>query len=154
MNRAILIGNVGKDPEVKYLDSGVAIANFSLATSDKYKKKDGETVTSTEWHRIVVWRGLAEVVEKYVRKGSQLMIEGKIKTREYETKDGQKRYTTEIYADNMQLLDRKDGGEGNSTERALQQAGKMDAGTVSTPQTYPTNTVSKEEVPEANDLPF
>ncbi len=107
INKVILVGNVGKDPEVRYLDSGVAVANFPFATSETYKNKQGEKVTNTEWHNIVMWRGLAEVVEKYVNKGSQLYIEGKIRTRSYDDKDGIKRYITEIIGDNMQMLGRK-----------------------------------------------
>ena len=107
INKVILVGNVGKDPEVRYLDSGVAVANFPFATSEKYKNKQGEKVTNTEWHNIVMWRGLAEVVEKYVNKGSQLYIEGKIRTRSYDDKDGNKHYITEIIGDNMQMLGRK-----------------------------------------------
>ena len=107
INKVILVGNVGKDPEIRYLDSGVAVANFPFATSETYKNKQGEKVTNTEWHNIVMWRGLAEVVEKYVNKGSQLYIEGKIRTRTYDDRDGNKRYITEIIGDNMQMLGRK-----------------------------------------------
>jgi len=107
INKVILVGNVGKDPEVRYLDSGVAVANFPFATSETYKNKQGEKVTNTEWHNIVMWRGLAEIVEKYVNKGSQLYIEGKIRTRSYDDRDGIKRYMTEIIGDNMQMLGRK-----------------------------------------------
>jgi len=107
INKVILVGNVGKDPEVRYLDSGVAVANFPFATSETYKNKQGEKVTSTEWHNIVMWRGLAEIVEKYVNKGSQLYIEGKIRTRTYDDREGNKRYITEIIGDNMQMLGRK-----------------------------------------------
>lgn len=107
INKVILVGNVGKDPDVKYLDSGVVVASFPFATSETYKNKQGEKVTNTEWHNIVMWRGLAEVVEKYVNKGSQLYIEGKIRTRSYDDRDGNKRYITEIIGDNMQLLGRK-----------------------------------------------
>lgn len=107
INKVILVGNVGKDPEVRYLDSGVAVANFPFATSETYKNKQGDKVTNTEWHNIVMWRGLAEVVDKYVVKGAQLYIEGKIKTRSYDDKDGNKRYITEIVGDNMQMLGRK-----------------------------------------------
>ncbi|NLB25394.1 MAG: single-stranded DNA-binding protein, partial [Bacteroidales bacterium] len=89
---------------IRHLDSGVAVANFSLATSESYTAKNGEKVTSTEWHNIVLWRGLAEIAEKYVKKGRQLYIEGKIKTRSYDDKDGNKRYITEIVADVMQML--------------------------------------------------
>src|SRR5262245_1736424 len=95
VNKVILVGNVGKDPEVRYLENGVAQARFSLATSESYKNKNGERVEQTEWHNIVLWRGLAEVAEKYVRKGKMLYIEGKIKTRSYGD-DNNKKYITEI----------------------------------------------------------
>lgn len=108
VNKVILVGNVGKDPEVRYLDKNVAVANFTLATTERgYTMQNGTQVPDrTEWHNIVAWRGLAEIAEKYIRKGSQLYIEGKIQTRSWE-KDGIKRYTTEIYAENMQLLGKK-----------------------------------------------
>ncbi len=104
VNKVILVGNVGKDPEIRHLDSGVSVANFPLATSESYTAKNGEKVTTTEWHNIVLWRGLAEVAEKYVTKGRQLYIEGRIRTRNYDDKDGNKRYITEIYGDTMQML--------------------------------------------------
>ncbi len=115
VNKVILVGNVGKDPEIRHLDSGVAVANFPLATSESYTAKNGEKVTTTEWHNIVLWRGLAEVAEKYVTKGRQLYIEGRIRTRNYDDKDGNKRYITEIYGDTMQMLGSKnDDKSGNS----------------------------------------
>lgn len=104
VNKVILVGNVGNDPEIKYLDQDVKLARFNMATSETYIAKNGERVTTTEWHRIVIWRGLADVVEKYVTKGKQLYIEGKIRTRAWDDKDGIKRYTTEIVADTMQML--------------------------------------------------
>jgi single-strand DNA-binding protein len=108
VNKVILVGNAGRDPEVRYLDKNVAVANFTLATTDRaYTTQNGIQVPErTEWHNIVAWRGLAEIAEKYIRKGSQLYIEGKIQTRSWE-KDGVKRYTTEIFADNIQLLGKK-----------------------------------------------
>lgn len=116
VNKVILVGNVGKDPEIRHLDSGVAVANFPLATSESYIAKNGDKVESTEWHNIVVWRGLADVAEKYVTKGRQLYIEGKIKTRSWDDKDGNKRYTTEIVADVLQLLgSRPDNQQGENT---------------------------------------
>ena len=107
VNKVILVGNVGKDPEIRHLDTGIAVANFPLATSETYTAKNGEKVTTTEWHNIVLWRGLAEVAEKYVKKGRQLYIEGRIRTRTYDDKDGNKRYVTEIYGDTMQMLGTK-----------------------------------------------
>jgi len=108
INKAILVGNVGKDPDIRHLDSGVAVATFPLATSETYVAKSGEKVTTTEWHNIVLWRGLADVADKYVRKGKQLYIEGRIRTRSYEDKDGQKKYITEIYGDVMKMLGSRD----------------------------------------------
>ena len=104
VNKVILVGNLGKDPEVKYLDSGIAVANFSLATTENYKNKEGERVSHTEWHNIVLWRGLAEVAEKYLKKGSSIYIEGRIRTRKWEDDDGKTRYNTEILGDNMTML--------------------------------------------------
>ena len=108
VNKVILVGNVGRDPEVRHLDKGVAVARFSLATTENYTSKTGEKVSNTEWHNVVAWRGLAEVAEKYVKKGSQLYIEGRLRTNMYE-KDGVKHYTTEINADTMQLLGKREG---------------------------------------------
>jgi single-strand DNA-binding protein len=107
INKVILVGNVGKDPVVRYFDKGVAKATFPLATSETYTNQQGETITSTEWHNIVLWRSLAEVVEKTVKKGSQLYIVGKIKTRSYVDKDGNNKYITEILADTMLVLEKK-----------------------------------------------
>tara|TARA_B100001287_G_scaffold186622_1_gene157517 strand:+ start:144 stop:563 length:420 start_codon:yes stop_codon:yes gene_type:complete len=104
VNKVILVGNLGKDPEVRYLDSGVAVANFSLATTENYKNKQGEKVSQTEWHNIVLWRGLAEVAEKWLKKGSSVYIEGKIRTKKWEDKEGNTRYNTEILGDNMTML--------------------------------------------------
>jgi single-strand DNA-binding protein len=107
INKVILVGNVGKDPEIRYLEGGTAVCSFPLATSESYRNRDGEKVTNTEWHNIVLWRGLAEIAERYVKKGTQLYIEGRIRTRSWDDKEGNKRYTTEIIADNMQMLGRK-----------------------------------------------
>jgi single-strand DNA-binding protein len=105
VNKAIVVGNLGRDPEVRYTPSGVPVASFSVATSDEWKDKDtGAKQERTEWHRIVAWRGLAEVCGKYLRKGSQVYIEGRIQTRSWEDRDGVQRYTTEIIAQNMQML--------------------------------------------------
>ncbi|MGQ8337694.1 single-stranded DNA-binding protein [Sunxiuqinia sp. A32] len=144
VNKVLLIGNVGRDPEVRHLDKGVAVANFPLATSESYTAKNGEKVTTTEWHNIVVWRGLAEVVEKYVTKGDKLYLEGKIRTRSWDDKDGNKRYTTEIYVDNMEMLGGKSQSGGDSSN---QQAAA---------QNEPTKSVNEPdyEQSEEDDLPF
>ena len=106
VNKVILIGNLGKDPEVRYLDNGVAVANISLATSENYKNKQGERVTQTEWHDIVLWRGLAEVAEKYLKKGSSVYVEGKLRTNKWVDKDENTRYKTEVLADKLTMLGR------------------------------------------------
>ena len=115
VNKVILIGNLGKDPEVRYLDNGVAVANISLATSENYKNKQGERVTQTEWHDIVLWRGLAEVAEKYLKKGSSVYVEGKLRTNKWVDKDENTRYKTEILADKLTMLGRSQNQE-QSTE--------------------------------------
>ena len=117
VNKVILIGNVGKDPDVRYLENNVCVANFTLATTERgYTTQSGIQIPDkTEWHNIVVWRGLAEIAEKYVRKGTQLYIEGKIRTRSWEDQNKIRRYTTEIYVDNMELLGRRDGQDRKST---------------------------------------
>lgn len=120
VNKVILIGNVGKDPDVRHLDSGVTVASFPLATSETYRNKENEKVTNTEWHNIVIWRGLAEVVEKYVKKGDPLYLEGKIRTRSYDDKDGNKKYITEIVVDNMQMLGSKQSNTNDSSPEEKQ----------------------------------
>jgi single-strand DNA-binding protein len=131
VNKVILIGNAGKDADVKYIDSGVAVASFSLATSETYVAKTGEKVTTTEWHNIIVWRGLAEFAGKYIQKGRKLYVEGRIKSRSYDDKEGIKRYVTEIYADTIQLLDRKEssdnGQHGTDTSNSFQSAPSTEA---------------------------
>jgi single-strand DNA-binding protein len=114
INKVILVGNVGKDPVVRYFDKGVAKATFPLATSETYTNQQGETITSTEWHNIVLWRALAEVAEKTVKKGAQLYIVGKIKTRSYVDKDGNNKYITEILGDALVLLEKKTVSPGSS----------------------------------------
>jgi single-strand DNA-binding protein len=104
INKVILVGNVGKDPEIRHLEGGIAVAKFPLATSEIYKTKDGQRVDQTEWHNIVMWRGLAESAEKYLRKGALVYVEGKIRTRSWDDKEGNKKYTTEIVADTMTML--------------------------------------------------
>jgi single-strand DNA-binding protein len=103
-NRVVLIGNVGKDPEIRYTTSGVPVVTFSLATSEMWKDKDGIQQERTDWHNVIAWRKLAEIIQEIVKKGSRLLVEGKIQTRSFE-KNGEKRYVTEIVADNVLLLD-------------------------------------------------
>ena len=116
LNKAILIGNLGKDPELRYTPSGVAMATFSIATSETWTGKEGEKETRTEWHRIVAFRKLAEICGEYLSKGKQVYIEGRIQTREWEDKDGNKRYTTEILANQMLMLGGRDAGDSGRPE--------------------------------------
>ncbi|MBP5318857.1 MAG: single-stranded DNA-binding protein [Paludibacteraceae bacterium] len=145
VNKVILVGNVGSDPEVRYLDNHVAVANFNLATTERgYTTSSGVTVPErTEWHRIVLWRGLAETAEKYVRKGSQLYIEGRIQSRTYTNKEGQERTVVEIQADTMQLLGRR--ADNNNAEPAAAAPAAAPA---------PKGKESKESKKEGEDLPF
>ena len=111
INKAILVGNLGRDPEIRYTASGMAVANFTIATSEKWKDKNtGEMQDRTEWHRIVAWGKLGEICGEYLSKGRQVYIEGRIQTREWQDKDGNKRYTTEIVANQMKMLGSKEGG--------------------------------------------
>ncbi len=147
VNKVILIGNVGADPEVRYLDGGVAVANLRLATTESYKNKNGEKVDQTEWHNIVLWRGLAEIVEKYVKKGMRLYIEGRIRTRSWDDQNGVKRYTTEIYADNMQMLSfRQDTGENGGMNRSSRN--------YETPASSPAASEESQATDDSDDLPF
>ncbi len=145
VNKVILIGNVGNDPEVKYIKEDVPVAKFSLATSESYKK-DGEKITNTEWHNIVVWRGLAKVVENYVKKGSKLYIEGKLMHRKYE-KDGQTKYFTEILCKEMTMLDSKNSSANIDTPTTAQASPPKET----KPTTTENDTDSFEDV---DDLPF
>lgn len=110
VNKVILIGNLGKDPELRYTPSGTAVATFSLATSETYKDRDGNKQKKTEWHNIVVWRQLAEVCGKYLHKGKQIYVEGKIQNRSYDDRDGNKRYISEVVASQMTMLGSRNDG--------------------------------------------
>ena len=111
VNKVILIGNLGKDPDIRYLDNGVAVANMSIATTENYKNKKGDRVSQTEWHEIVLWRGLAEIAEKYLKKGSNVYIEGKIRTNKWVDKEGVTRNKVEIMADKMNMLSKSINNE-------------------------------------------
>ncbi len=133
----MLIGNVGKEPEIRHLENDSMVASFTLATTERYKDKNGEWQEQTEWHNIVCWRALAERVEKYVKKGSQLFVEGKIRTNNWVDKDGQKRYSVEILADTIQLLGKRT--ESPATPQSIQQI-------------VAPSEASNEDLPD--DLPF
>jgi single-strand DNA-binding protein len=138
LNKAILIGNLGRDPEVRYTPSGVAVANFSIATSETWTNKEGEKETRTEWHRIVAFGKLGEICGEYLSKGKQVYIEGRIQTRDWEDQNGIKRYTTEIVASQMLMLGSRDSSESFRSERP----------TTSDTQRSPI------QAPEDDDIPF
>lgn len=146
INKVILIGNLGSDPEVKYLDGDRAVANFSLATNETYNDRDGNRVTQTEWHRIEMWDSLAKVAEKYLTKGRQVYIEGKIKTDKWQDQNGVDKYTTRIRANVLQMLgnrdDREDSGSNNTNAPERQNT-----------TAKPVQEV-KSESDDMDDLPF
>ena len=146
VNKVILIGNLGKDPEVRHLENGAVVANFSIATSEVYTDKStGEKKETTDWHDIVVWRGLAEIAEKYLKKGYKVYIEGKIKKRSWQDKENITRFTTEIIADELNILSRPEGTEkSNGNNASYSQEGTP------TPPIKIDN-LTKEE---SDDLPF
>jgi single-strand DNA-binding protein len=148
VNKVILIGNLGADPEIRHLQNGVSVANFRIATSETFKDKTtGEKREQTEWHSIVAWRGLAEITEKYLRKGSKVYVEGKLRTRNWQDKDGNQRYTTEIQADEMTLLDRPSG------DRSGEQPYRPSAATAA-PTGTPVTAPAGAPPSDLDDLPF
>lgn len=151
VNKVILIGNLGRDPEVRRLENGGVVANFPIATTETYTDRTtGERKEITDWHNIVVWRGLAEVVEKYVRKGTKLYVEGKLKTRSWTDKDGNTRYTTEVLADNLTMLSRSE----NNPSPNYNEPHYSSQGTPSTPSPIETITTPPDIPDDADDLPF
>jgi single-strand DNA-binding protein len=144
VNKVILVGNLGKDPEVRHLEGGNSVANFTLATNEYYKDKQGARVERTEWHNISAWRGLAELAEKYLKKGSQVYIEGKLRTRQYQDKDQQTRYITEIIAEEISLLGGRPGGNNGSAGNGSNTGAAN--GT--------DESVSLRQEPELDQLPF
>lgn len=143
VNKVILIGNAGKDPEVRYLENGVGVATITIATSENYTdKKTGEKRTITDWHNIVLWRGLAEITKNYVKKGSKIYVEGKLRTRSYTDKDNIVRYITEIIADELQLL--------TPRQEAAENQGASYPPSVETPN----NPTPMNNIMDDDDLPF
>ena len=116
VNKVILVGNLGRDPEVRFMPNGEAVCNFSIATTDSWKDKSGQKQERSEWHNIVMYRKLAEIAGEYLKKGRPVYVEGRLQTRKWQTKEGQDRYTTEIIADQMQMLGGRDGGGSNTYE--------------------------------------
>jgi len=148
VNKVILIGNLGKDPDVRYMPNGNAVANVTIATSESWKDKNtGELQERTEWHRVVFFRRLAEVVGEYVKKGSKIYVEGRLQTRKWQDQGGQDRYTTEIVADNMQMLDSRGAGGGGGSYGGGQQAASP-----TTPQPAPAAPMPDDGFDD--DIPF
>jgi single-strand DNA-binding protein len=144
INKVILVGNLGRDPEIRYTANGAAVANFSIATSERWKDKNtGEMQDRTEWHRIVAWGRLAEICGEYLSKGRQVYIEGRLQTREWEDKDGNKRYTTEVVANEMKMLGTRDTRE--STDAFKQSA---------PPSQVPDNLAQPFPDEKDDDIPF
>ena len=143
VNKVILIGNLGKDPDVRHLENGATVANFPIATSENYKdRKTGEKVSQTEWHNIVVWRGLADITERYLKKGDKVYIEGKLRTRSWQDQDGNTKYTTEVVADNLTML-------GKSPDNSTSPPSQSAAATSSTTQNEDFSGPD-----DSDDLPF
>jgi len=148
VNKVILLGHLGKDPEVRHLESGATVANFSIATTESYKDRNtGERREQTEWHNVVLWRGLAEVAEKYLKKGSQVYIEGKIRTRSWEDKEGNTRYTTEVVGNELTMLGRPSDSRSDTGDAA-----KPAAQTTQEKPKAETATAAGDD--ETDDLPF
>jgi single-strand DNA-binding protein len=152
INKVILIGNLGADPEVKYMPSGDAVATLNLATSESWNDKNtGEQVEKTEWHRVVMFRRLAEIAGEYLKKGSKVYIEGRLQTRKWQGQDGQDRYTTEIVANEMQMLDSRGGGAGNFNQApASAGAGSASNSNKAQPQAAPAGGFDDFD----DDIPF
>jgi len=154
VNKVILVGNLGKDPEVRRLENGGIVANFSMATTETYfDRNTNERKDITDWHNIVAWRGLAEVIEKYVRKGSKLYVEGKLKTRSWTDKDGNNRYTTEVYADNIIMLNRAEQAP-VINEPIFTNEGTPSPLTPLEGFSAPTGYMPPQQEEETDDLPF
>ena len=125
----MLIGNLGKDPDMQFLEGNIGVAKFSLATTETYKDRSGKLISQTEWHTVVLWRGLADLAQKYLHRGSLVYIEGRLKTRSWEDKDGNKKFATEIVGDNLIMLDkRSDGTAGGALPDAVEDEGESEGG--------------------------
>jgi single-strand DNA-binding protein len=135
VNRVMLIGNLGKDPDVQYLEGNIGVAKFSLATTETFKDRTGKLISQTEWHTVVLWRGLAELAQKYLHKGSLVYIEGRLRTRSWEDKEGNKKFATEVVGDNLIMLDKKIDSShgGHQSQEGMEGINGADAATLSEP---------------------
>lgn len=144
VNRVMLIGNLGKDPDMQYLEGNIGVAKFPLATTETFKDRSGKLVSQTEWHTVVLWRGLAELAQKYLHKGSLVYIEGRLRTRSWEDKEGARKFATEVVGDNLIMLDKRTDGSGSPSPHSTSQA---DSDT----QGYPS---TDTPVGDPGDLPY
>lgn len=154
VNKVILVGNVGKDPDIRYLDNGTVKAQFPLATTEIFRDRDGNRMEQTEWHSVVLWGGLAKLAENYIRKGKQLFVEGRLRTRSWDDKEGNRRYATEIIADNITLLgglQRKDDQAGGYTQT---NPGTTDATPPQNDANTGYGTFTNNPAEPSDDLPF
>src|SRR5438045_1478530 len=126
VNKVMLIGNLSKDPDIQFLEGNIAVAKFSLATTETYKDRSGKLISQTEWHTVVLWRGLAELAQKYLHKGSLVYIEGRLKTRSWEDKEGNKKFATEIVGDNLIMLDKRSDSTHSSGLEGMEGLGGSD----------------------------
>lgn len=143
LNKVLLIGNVGKDPEIRHLESGATVATFTLATTERYKDRNGESVEQTEWHSIVAWSKLADLAEKFIVKGSQIYVEGRIRSRRYTNQSGEEKYVTEIVADGIQLLGKREGQQRESGIKPIEK-----------PAPRPERRQQADDVYDIDGLPF
>jgi len=167
VNKVILVGNLGQDPEVRYMPNGNAVANITVATSESWKDQQGQMQERTEWHRVVLFRRLAEIAGEYLRKGSKVYLEGKLQTRKWQDQSGQDRYTTEIVANEMQMLDSRGAGQGQpmgqgtqpqqggwNQQPAAQQGYGQQAPQQSAPQQAPRQPSAPQQQPSYNEPPL
>ncbi|MFO7878756.1 MAG: single-stranded DNA-binding protein [Bacteroidota bacterium] len=150
INKVILLGNIGKDPDINYIQPDVPLAKFPLATDESFKRRDGQWEDRTEWHNIIAWRGLAKYVENSIKKGMQVFVEGKIQTRKYEDQNGQERYITQIVAESIRISNKRGLGDNMPADNTQGQAGQQQPPENQQQQ----NTTAKQAPPAENNDPF
>ena len=154
VNKVILMGNLGRDPEVRFMPNGDAVCNFSIATTDSWKDKAGERQEKTEWHNIVMYRRLAEIAGEYLKKGRPVYLEGRLQTRKWQTKEGQDRYTTEVIADSMQMLGGRDGAPAQESQPSSQPEAKDEFDQTPSRNSQSESTSSSSFDEFEDDIPF
>lgn len=156
LNKVMLIGNLGKDPEIRHLENGASVASFSVATNENYKDREGNWQTITEWHNIVAWRALATRAERDLKKGSMVYVEGKLTTRKWQDQNGNQRYTTEVVANNLRLLEKRERNElgGSSFPSPGDEPMKISSQSTTQPNIQPTSEANTSQQLPEDDLPF